>query len=76
LEDGALLPVCGTNGNVYTNRLSKQQLAFIQQEQCDDLSPRHGRGKERVEKTGRECKENTKNTGGSKSEKYQKQRNS
>jgi len=74
LEDGALLPVCGTNGNVYTNRLSKQQLAFIQQEQCDYLNPGYGRGKDGVEKRGRECKENIKDTGGSKSEKYQRAR--
>jgi len=53
------------------NRLSKQQLAFIQQEQCDDLNPEYGRGKDGVEKRGRDCKENTKDRGGSRSEKYQ-----
>jgi len=61
----------GTNGNVYTNFLSEQQLAVIQQEQCDDLNPGYGTGKERVEKRGPKCKENTEDTGGSKSEKYQ-----
>lgn len=57
---GALLPVCSTNCNVYTNRLSIQQLAFIQQEQCDDRNTGYGTGKEEAEKGGRECKENKK----------------
>lgn len=63
--------MCDTNGNVYTNRLSKQQLAIIQQEQYRDLNPGYGTGKDGVEKGRRECKENTKHTGRSKSEKYQ-----
>ena len=65
------MPVCGTDGNVYINRLSKQQLKSIQQEQCDDLKPGYGTGKDGVEKRGRKCKENTKDTEGRYSEKCQ-----
>jgi hypothetical protein len=71
-----MLPDIQTNsGNVYTNRLSKQQLAFIQQEQCDDLNPGYGTGKDGVEKRGRACKENLKTKEGSRARNTRTQRN-